>query len=109
MSKQKFPSRKRLVRNDLRKNPLVPLLVILGGIVLLLGGAYAIWEARQVSTDGVPVEVSGAPSLKVDREIVDLGDVPMNKMVEVTFRISNVGDETLRFTGQPYIEVLEGC
>lgn len=109
MSKQKFPSRKRLVRNDLRKNPLVPLLVILGGIVLLLGGAYAIWEARQVSTDGVPVEVSGAPSLKVDREIVDLGDVPMNKMVEVTFRISNVGYETLRFTGQPYIEVLEGC
>jgi hypothetical protein len=45
----------------------------------------------------------------VDKEQVDLGDVKLNQPVEVTFQITNVGDKTLRFEEQPYIDVVEGC
>jgi hypothetical protein len=55
------------------------------------------------------IEVNGAPSIKVDKEQVDLGDVKLGKTVEVTFKVTNVGDQTLRFQEQPYIEVVEGC
>ncbi len=57
----------------------------------------------------VRVEVKGRPSLKVDREKVDFGDVKLDKTVTATFTLSNVGDQALRFTRQPFIEVAAGC
>jgi hypothetical protein len=30
-------------------------------------------------------------------------------VVEVSFQLTNVGDQALRFSKAPYIEVLEGC
>ncbi len=55
------------------------------------------------------IQVSGSPSLKVDQEKVDLGNVKLGQTVEVKFMLTNVGDETLRFRKAPYIEVLQGC
>ena len=55
------------------------------------------------------IEVNGSPSMKVDKEQVDLGDVKLGQTVEVTFQVTNVGDQPLRFEEQPYIEVVEGC
>jgi hypothetical protein len=45
----------------------------------------------------------------VDREQVDLGNVQLGQTAEVSFRVTNVGDQPLRFSEVPYIEVLEGC
>jgi hypothetical protein len=45
----------------------------------------------------------------VDKEKVDLGEVKLGKTVEVSFELTNVGDQTLRFSEQPFIEVKEGC
>ena len=53
--------------------------------------------------------MNGAPSLKVDQDKVDLGDVPLGKTVTVSFQLSNVGDQPLRFNQAPYVEVVEGC
>ena len=109
MSKNKNSSPKRKSSGRKQGSPLLPLLAILGGTLLLLWGGYTWWGSRQSNSGTVPIEVKDSPSLKSDQEMVDLGDVPLNKTVTVSFQLSNVGDQTLRFTEPPYIEVLEGC
>jgi hypothetical protein len=85
--------------------------LVLGGLVLVGGALFAVWKSGQDRSAGprVPVEVNGSPSLRVDQELVDLGDVPLDKTVTVSFQLTNVGDDTLRFDQEPYIKVLEGC
>lgn len=75
-------------------------LVIVGGLLLI---AAAFFFAIQSGTGG------GTPSITVDQEKIDYGDVKFN--VEKTFaiKVTNTGDGTLRFKEEPYIEVLEGC
>ena len=111
MSKYKNSSKGRTRRksDSLLKNPLF---VILGGLILVAVALFVLWRVNQPGVTKLPpvnVEVSGSPSLKVDQDKVDLGDVPLNETVTVTFQLANTGDETLRFTKEPYIEVKEGC
>lgn len=87
-----------------------PMLLIAGGIALIGIVVYAAWQAATGgSLPKVPVEVNGAPSIKVDKENVDLGNVKLGQTVEVVFQVANVGDQQLRLTEAPYIEVVEGC
>jgi hypothetical protein len=76
------------------------LLVVLGGGLLLLA---AILFANR-SGDG-----DGTPSISVDQQRIDYGDVKFNENRSFTIKVTNMGDGTLRFQEQPYIEVLEGC
>ena len=75
--------------------------IAFGGILLLVA---AFFFANQNGGDG-----GGTPSIAVDQPKIDYGDVKFN--VEKTFaiKVTNTGDGILRFTEQPYIEVLEGC
>jgi hypothetical protein len=84
----------------------MPLVVVLGGVLLI---AMAFWGLRGKPARTADIEVTGAPALKADKEMVDLGDVKLDQPVQVTFQLTNVGDQTLRFTEEPYIEVVEGC
>ena len=86
-----------------------PYVLIAGGVLLIGIVVYAVWQAVNPGTPKVPVEVKGAPSLKVDQEQVDLGNIPLGQTVEVTFNVANVGDQQLRFTEAPYVELVEGC
>ena len=61
------------------------------------------------TTAKVTPEVTGAPKLKVDRDKIEMGDIKLGRTVQAAFALSNVGDQPLRITGDPYIEVLEGC
>jgi hypothetical protein len=51
----------------------------------------------------------GTPSIVVDQQKIDYGDVKYN--VEKTFavKVTNTGSGTLRFKEEPFIEVLKGC
>jgi cell division septal protein FtsQ len=90
-----------------RKRKAWPMILLLsGGLLLVIGAVFAFMKPSQPKA---AVEVAGEPSLKVDQEKVDLGNVRLGKTVEVTFQLTNVGDQTLRFSKAPYIEVLEGC
>jgi len=91
---------KKHKRQKQRNTFLVPLLV-LGGILLIVA---AFLFVRQGGGGG-----GGTPSIAVDQQKIDYGDVKFG--VEKTFavKITNTGDGTLRFKEQPYIEVLEGC
>ena len=79
---------------------------ILAGVVLMLA-SLAIWIG--LNQQRAAIEVTGAPSLMVDPQVVDLGDVPVGEQVRVTYALTNVGDTALRFTTAPYVEVVEGC
>jgi len=100
-------SHKRPALHRKPTNPLVPILLVLGGVLLLGLTAFLFWRSGTAST--APIEVSGAPRLKADKEKVDLGAVQLGQTVQVSFKIANVGDKPLRFTEDPYVEVVEGC
>jgi len=75
-------------------------LVVFGGILLIVA---AFFFANQGGDGG------GTPSIAVDQEKLDYGDVKFNVEKTFTIKITNKGDGTLRFKEDPYIEVLEGC
>lgn len=79
----------------------------IGGLLLVLVAAFLI-KAAQPGPKAA-VEVAGSPSLKVDKENVDLGYVKLGKTVDVSFLLTNVGDQPLKLSEAPYVEVVEGC
>jgi cell division septal protein FtsQ len=102
----KFKPKKYPKKRQKKTANWLPILIALGGL-LLVGLAFL--ALRDKSAPVAAIEVTGAPSLKVDKEKVDLGDVKLGKTVQVSFQLTNVGDKTLRFNEKPYIEVVEGC
>ena len=97
---------KKNLRHHRGQKPWPLLLLMGGGLVLII---VAVTALNKPPESKAAIEVSGTPSLKVDQEKVDLGNVKLNQPVNVSFQLMNVGDETLRFSKAPYIEVLEGC
>lgn len=75
-------------------------LAIFGGLLLIVA---AFLFANQ-SGDG-----GGTPSITVDRQLIDYGDVKFDTEKTFAVKVTNTGDGTLRFKEAPYIEVLEGC
>jgi len=102
---QKYESKRRKRRRQ--RNRWIPILLGLGGLALLVLAVLAL--RGNGSGSKAAIEVNGASAVKVDKEQVDLGDVKLDQPVEVTFQVTNVGDQPLRFEEQPYIEVVEGC
>lgn len=104
MPKKKTYSSKR--RQPQVKNNKLPIFLVIGGALILLIAAFFAFQKK--STPFTP-EITGGPSLKTDKEKVDLGDVKLGNPVQVSFILTNVGDQPLRFSEVPYIEVKEGC
>ncbi len=83
-----------------------PLIMIIGGAVILLAAVFfAFAQPTQPTVDAS----GGTPKIKADKEQVDLGDQKLGNTVSLSFTLTNDGDGTLRFTKAPYIEVKEGC
>jgi hypothetical protein len=97
---------KKHIRRSKQRTPWLLLMLIGGGLLLVTGAIFAITRPSQPKA---PIEVTGAPSLKVDQEEINLKDVKLGQTVEVSFQLTNVGDKALRFSEAPYIEVMEGC
>jgi hypothetical protein len=87
----------------------MPILLIGGGALLLILAALFIYNSNQPATPAVPLEVRGAAALKVDQERIDFGDVKVDTPVTATFNLFNAGDEDLRISEVPKVEVVEGC
>ena len=96
-------------RSKRRGGSNLPLFLALAGFALVAAALFSLWKSGQPSMATVPVEVQGQPSLKVDNDQLDFGDVKLGQTVTAAFTLSNVGDQTLRITQEPYIQVLEGC
>lgn len=91
MSKKRFKGRRQ-------KRSFPWSLAALGGILLVFA---AFLFANQ---DG-----GGTPSITVDQQRIDYGDVNFNVPKTFAIKVTNTGDGTLRFTEKPYLQVLEGC
>ena len=89
-----------------RRSSSLPISLALGGLILMIGAFFAL---SQPSKPKAAIEVNGSPRLKVDKEKVDLGPVKLGQPVTVAFELTNIGDQTLRFSKTPTIEVKEGC
>ncbi len=76
-------------------------LVAIGGVLLIIA---AFFFANQGGGDG-----GGTPSIAVDQQKIDYGDVKFGVNKTFAIKVTNTGDGTLRFKEEPYIEVLEGC
>jgi len=76
--------------------------LVLGGLLLL--AAVYLYTTR----DGGDVG-GGTPSIVVDQQQIDYGDVKFNTNKTFAIKVTNTGDGTLRFKEEPYVEVLEGC
>ena len=74
------------------------------GLLLLAAVVWSAWPRPAAAP-----EVRGSPRLKLDRDRVDLGPVKLGSWVEVKYRLTNSGDQPLRLTEEPYVEVVEGC
>ncbi len=100
------PSKKVVVQKK-KKAPIWLWALIAVGVVLI---AFVVFQAASSNAAPPPApQVNGAPALQVDKEKVDFGNVALGQTVEAKFEVTNVGDQPLRFTKKPYIEVVEGC
>jgi hypothetical protein len=93
-------------RQSQGRNNRLPIYLIIGGAVVLLIAAF--FAFRQKPAPVTP-QVTGGPSLKADKDTVDLGDVKLGSPVQASFTLTNVGDQTLQISKAPYVEVIEGC
>jgi hypothetical protein len=97
-------SRKKKTHKKQKKS--LPWVISILGIALL---ASALGFALKKPAKPYTPEITGAPAIQADKQAVDLGDIRLGKWVNVTFQVTNVGDQPLRLTQKPYIEVKEGC
>jgi len=94
-------------RQKRQRNTLI--MVIAGGLLLITAGVFIAKDTLANRADPGLVEVSGQPSLKVDQELIDYGDVKLNTNLTFALQLTNVGDQPLKISEDPYVEVLEGC
>jgi hypothetical protein len=88
------------------KKNLTPLWLALAGLSLILLAAWAVLANAQPETN---VKVQGQPRLEVERSLIDRGNVKLGTPIRDDIRITNVGDQPLRFVEDPFVEVKAGC
>ena len=91
------------------KSPGFPIwlpLIIVAGVVLI---AVAMLSNTSSSASPAASTTNGTPTVSVDKDRFDFGNVKLGQTVQVSFEVANTGDAPLRFKEKPYIEVAAGC
>jgi len=79
------------------------------GLLLIISGVFFAKNTLENQPDPSLIEVSGQPSLKVDQDQINYGDVKLNTNLQFKLELTNVGDQPLRISEAPYVEVVDGC
>lgn len=99
--------RKNRRQKNRQRNTLI--FLIAGSLLLVVTGFAIAKNARDNKVDPNLLEVSGQPRLKVDQELIDYGYVKLNTNLTFALNLTNVGDQPLKISEAPYVEVKEGC
>jgi hypothetical protein len=89
---------KKKFKRQKQRNNFLWLLLALGSVLLVIAGLF--FANR---------DDNGTPSIVVDQQKIDYGDVKFGINKAFAIKVTNTGDGTLRFREEPYIEILEGC
>ncbi len=100
---------KRQERRQKNRQRNMLIVLIAGGLLLVAAGFAMAKNIGNSKVDPTLIEVSGQPSLKVDQELIDYGDVKLNTNLTFDIQLTNVGDAPLKISETPYVEVKEGC
>jgi len=100
---------KKLRRKRQQRKKQQKLIWAISAGVLLMASVVFVLVQNASRIDPELVEVQGRPAVKVDQELIDYGYVKLNRNLTFEIKVTNVGDQTLRFSETPYVEVLEGC
>ena len=88
---------------------------LVGGVMLIIAAlALGVFQGEDSASQkpfdaNFEPEVTGAPSVAVDQEVVNYGDVKLGTTVNSIINVRNLGDEPLEILGEPRVELLEGC
>lgn len=77
-------------------------------IVLAVGGVMLVLAAFLFAGQGGG-NGGGTPSIAVDQQQIDYGNVKFGVNKTFAVKVTNTGDGTLRFKEKPFVQVLEGC
>ncbi|HEY3311295.1 MAG TPA: hypothetical protein VGK00_06605 [Anaerolineales bacterium] len=79
----------------------LPLIALAGvGLVLVLAAVWLlVWGT----------EAGDRPSLAVDQERIEFGDVKLDTSLTFQIKVTNTGSSVLKFKQAPYIQIVEGC
>ena len=103
-------SKTRIQQRRQKKNQQKRLtLLLIGGTLLIITGTIIGINAWKNQPNLDLVTVTGQPSLVVDQELIDFGDVKLDSSRTFSIHLTNIGDENLVFSQTPYVEVKEGC
>jgi len=72
--------------------------------ILVIAAAFYFVDHRGLSKHG-----SGPPKIAVDPQKIDYGDVRFGTNKTFDIEVTNIGGAVLRFSREPYLEVLAGC
>jgi len=100
---------KRQERRRKKRQRNILIVLVPGGLLLVAGGIAMAKNAWNNKADPALVEVSGQPSLRVDKELIDYGDVKLETNLTFALNLTNASDEPLKISDDPYVEVMEGC
>jgi hypothetical protein len=95
---------KKMSRQKKRNSSLPLIALLVGGLILVLAAfGFSLLNRNDAGEGG------GDPAIAVDQERIDYGDVKLDTPLTFQFKVTNTGSGTLKFTQEPYIEVVEGC
>ncbi len=95
-------------KRPIKKNQL-PIGLILAGMGVIAVAAIAGIILNQNEGMAGAALSGGAPSISVNQDFFDYGDVRLGEWIHTTVLVENTGSRNLVFSEPPFVELKEGC
>lgn len=105
-SSKRIRSRKQQKKAQQRRRTMA---VVMGVVGLAIVGIAALLLTRSGTPANYTPEYAGGPRLALEQDSYDYGYVQLGTTITTDVKIENVGDEPLKISEIPVVEVREGC